>query len=582
MSEHAAKASSSLPRSRRPGPWLWGAAALTALLGSALAFSLGQSGSELAPGVRIGGVDVGGLSREEAQAQLSQALPAAPQVTIRAGDKSWKLSAAELGWQRDTAAALDQAEAYTAARSLPERLRGMTGQGQPAEFSVETRVDPQQAAAKIAQLAAPLGTAPQDGEIKFDEKAYRYVVKGGREGKQADAQAAARQFAAHPEATELKVPFHAVSSQYSPAKLKAQADQGNALIRPLTVRLGGSDASMQLTARQVANLYWATKDGIKPDPEAIEATFKGVLAQLDRPATPARYVAQGAEWVTQEGRSGHEVQRAQAREAFGRDALNPAVSESVWPAQKTEPSFTAADLPDPAGLELIASGVSTYDGSSPARRENVRVAAQKLDGYVVPAGENFSFLQAIGGITAEDGFVDGLIIAGGQTVDGLGGGVCQVSTTAFRSLYNAGLPIVERNQHSYRVSYYEPQTGFEAAVYDPGLDLVMKNDTGAPLVVRTINNNAGSHLTVELWGKKPARQVQVSKAVITAHLPAPAPRYVTNAKLAPGQQRHVEGSRPGLYLYITRTIKDASGTRTERLDTRYEPWRGTIERGPAQ
>ncbi|MDO4263188.1 MAG: VanW family protein, partial [Deinococcus sp.] len=164
----------------------------------------------------------------------------------------------------------------------------------------------------------------------------------------------------------------------------------------------------------------------------------------------------------------------------------------------------------------------------------------------------------------------------------LGGGVCQVSTTAFRSLYNAGLPIVERNQHSYRVSYYEPQTGFEAAVYDPGLDLVMKNDTGAPLVVRAINDNANSRLTVELWGKKPRRQVTVSDAVITAQLPAPAPRYVTNRNLAPGEQRYGEGSRPGLYLYITRTIKDAQGTRTERLDTRYEPWAGTIERGPAQ
>ncbi|MCY1702710.1 VanW family protein [Deinococcus sp. SL84] len=567
---------------RRPGPWLWGTAALTALLGSALALSLGQSGSGLAPGVRIGGVDVGGLSQEEAQARLSRDLPAAPQMTVRAGGKSWQLSAAELGWQRDTAAALEQAQAYTASRGWTQRLQGLTGQGQPADFSVPVRVDEAQAAARLARLTAPLGVTPQDGEIKFDEKAYRYVVKGGREGKQANAKAAAQQFAAHPEATELNVAFQAVTSAYSPARLKVQADKGNALIRPLTVRLQDSDTAVTLTARQVANLYWATRDGIKPDPDAIEATFKGLLAQVDRPATPARYVASGKDWVAREGRSGHEVQREEARQVFEQNVLDPAATESVWPAQRTEPSFTVADLPDPAGLELVASGESTYEGSSEARRENVRVAAQKLDGYVVPAGENFSFLQAIGGITAEDGFVSGLIISGGQTVDGLGGGVCQVSTTAFRSLYNAGLPVVERNQHSYRVPYYEPQTGFEAAVYDPGLDLVMKNDTGAPLVVRTVNDNARSRLTVELWGKKPERQVTVSDAVITAQLPAPAPRYVVNSSLAPGQQRFVEGSRPGLYLYINRTIKDAKGTRTERLDTRYEPWPGTIERGPAQ
>ncbi|MDO4263189.1 MAG: peptidoglycan binding domain-containing protein, partial [Deinococcus sp.] len=381
-----------LSHTRRSGPWLWGAAALTVLLGSALALSLGQSGSELAPGVRIGGVEVGGLSREEAQAQLGRHLPAAPQVTVRAGHQSWQLSAAELGWQRDTETALDQAQSYSARRSWSQRLKDMTGQGQPANFDVSAQVNQEKAAAKLAQLTAPLGFAPQDGTVKFDEKAYRYVVSGGRGGKQANAQAAAQQFAAHPDAKELNVPFQMVSSAHSPARLKAQAAKGNALIRPLTVRLGDSETAVTLTKQQVANLYWATKDGIKPDLDAIEATFKGLLAQVDRPATPARYVAQGKDWVPQEGRSGHEVQRKEARQIFERDALNPETTESVWPAQKTEPTFKVTDLPDPAGLELVASGESVYGGSSQARRENVQVAAQKLDGYVVPAGGNFSFL----------------------------------------------------------------------------------------------------------------------------------------------------------------------------------------------
>ena len=113
------------PPARRPSPWLWGAAALTALLGSALAFSLGQWDSRLAPGVRIAGVEVGGLSHEEAQARLSRELSAAPQVKVHAADKSWQLSAAELGWQRDTAAALEAAQAYTAQRSLAQRLQGI-------------------------------------------------------------------------------------------------------------------------------------------------------------------------------------------------------------------------------------------------------------------------------------------------------------------------------------------------------------------------------------------------------------------------------------------------------------------------
>lgn len=563
-------------------PWLWGGVALTALLGSALALSLslGQDNGKLAPGVRIGGVDVGGLNRGEAQVRLAEALPPAPQVSVKAGGQSWQVSATELGWQRDAETALAQAEAYTAQRSLGERLSTLVGQVQPNDFAVTVKVDEAQAAAKLDELTAPLTVAPKDGDLKFDAEAYKYVVSGGREGKAADVEAAAKAWAAQPSSTQVNVPLVAMSSAHSPAKLKEYADKGNALIRELKVQPSGSKEAVTLSERQVANLFWATKDGIKPDPEAIEDTFKGVMAQLNRPATAARFVREGGSWVKQEGKAGYEIDAAAAREQFEHDALSTDAAVSVWPAQATQPTFSVAELPDPKGLELIARGESTYSGSSATRRENVRVAAEKLDGYVVPKDGNFSFLQAIGHISADNGFVDGLIISGGKTVDGLGGGVCQVSTTAFRSLYQAGLPLIERNQHSYRVGYYEPQTGFEAAVYDPGLDLVMKNDTGAPLVVRTINDNAHSHLTVELWGKKPKRKVTVSDAVITANLPAPAARVVMNPNLAPGERRYGEASRGGTYMYITRTIKDAAGTHSERLETRYEPWAGTVEVGP--
>lgn len=568
-------------KKRRAAPWLWGGAALTLLLGSALALSLGQDDGRLAPGVQVGGVDVGGLDAAQAQARLAQTLPQAPEVTVRAGGKSWQLSAAELGWSRDPAPALAQAQAYSAGRTWAQRLSELTGKAAPAEFPVEVTVNREAAQAKLAELTAPLAVSPQDGDIKFDVQAYKYVVEGGREGKRADAEAAAKAWAADSSSTVVKVPLEVVSSAHSPARLQQYADEGNALLRPMTVRPQDSEASVKLSRAQVADLFWATKDGLKPDPEALERTFKGVLAQVDRPATPARYVRSGSSWVPQEGKAGYEVSRAEARKIFESDVLNAEKTVSVWPAAVTQPSFTAADLPDPKSLELIATGTSHYYGSSAARRENVRVAASKLDGYVVPKDGDFSFLQAIGNISAANGFVDGLIISGGQTVDGLGGGVCQVSTTAFRGLYQAGLPVVERHQHSYRVGYYEPQTGFEAAVYDPGLDLVMKNDTGAPLLIRTVNDNAASLVKVEVWGKKPKRTVTVSDAVVTAYLPAPATRTVINRNLAPGQVRYGDGSRPGMYLYITRTIKDGSGTHTERLDTRYEPNAGLIERGPA-
>ena len=143
-----------------------------------------------------------------------------------------------------------------------------------------------------------------------------------------------------------------------------------------------------------------------------------------------------------------------------------------------------------------------------------------------------------------------------------------------------GLPVIERNQHSYRVGYYEPQVGFEAAVYDPGLDLRMKNDTTAPILIKTRNDNARSTLTVEVWGVKPKRTVNISPAVITARVPHPAPKYVVNPNLRPGTMRQVDWAADGYSLYITRTIKDASGVRTDKVSTVYKAWQAVYETGP--
>ena len=258
----------------------------------------------------------------------------------------------------------------------------------------------------------------------------------------------------------------------------------------------------------------------------------------------------------------------------------PALKTLSLPSKTAQPLITVAALPDPNKLSLITTGVSTYYHSSPERRTNVANAAAKIDGAVVPAGGTFSFLNTLGSISEDNGFVGGLIISGGRTVDGLGGGVCQVSTTTFRALYQAGMPVVERNQHSYRVGYYEPRVGFEAAVYDPGVDLKMKNDTGGTVLMRAVNNDAQSRLEVQVWGVPQSRSVSVSGATILSSTPHPAPKYIVNPSLRRGSSRQVDWAANGYNLYITRTIKDASGVHTDKVSTSYKPWQAVYELGP--
>ncbi len=473
------------------------------------------------------------------------------------------------------------AEKVSAARTLMERVKGMIGQPQPQSFPLIAAVNPAAARAALSTLTASLNVQPRNATVAFDKQALRYAVTArDTPGRRYDAAAASTTYAATPTATTIEIPFREWKAQYTADVLQGYVDQGNALMRPFGATLAGTARKGVLTPLQVANLYWVRPQGIVGDEAAIKRAFALLTEFVDQPAQNARFTFEGNKPIKVSERAGRVTQKS-AYAAFRATVLDPAKTSMVLASKTVQPDLTAAQLPDASKLSLIHTGVSTYYHSSPERRTNVANAAAKINGAVVPPDGTFSFLGALGGITADNGFVGGLIISGGRTVDGLGGGVCQVSTTVFRALYGAGLPVEERNQHSYRVGYYEPQVGFEAAVYDPGLDLKFANDTGGPLLIKTINDDAASTLKVQVWGLKQARTVTVSPAVILKRTPHPAPKYVFNPKLRAGSSRQVDWAADGFDLYITRTIKDASGVRTDKTSTVYKPWQAVYELGPS-
>ncbi|WP_075833958.1 VanW family protein [Deinococcus marmoris] len=561
--------------------WLVGIP-MVALLGGALAMGVAASSDEkLAPGLSVAGVDVGGLTPQQAIAAIGERAAAAPQVTVTAGQQTWTLGADQLGWHADAATSVAAAEKVSAARTLVERVKGMVGQEQPQNFPLIAAVDPAVAKAALSSLTANLNTQPKNAAVAFNKTTLKYAVTAkDAPGRQYDAATAARTYAATPTATSVQIPVKEWKAQYTAEALQNYADQGNALMRPFGATLAGTTRKGVLTPLQVANLYWVRPQGIVADEPAMKRAFKLLTGFIDQPAQDARFAFKGDKLVKVPEQAGRVTQNA-AYTAFRATVLDPSTSSMMFVSKPVAPALTAAQLPDASKLSLIHTGVSTYYHSSRERRTNVANAAAKINGAVVPAGGTFSFLANLGGITEGNGFVGGLIIADGRTVDGLGGGVCQVSTTVFRAMYGAGLPVKERNQHSYRVGYYEPQVGFEAAVYDPGLDLKFGNDTGGPLLIKTINNDAASRLEVQVWGIKQARTVTVSPAVILSRTAHPAPKYVVNPSLRPGTSKQVDWAADGYNLYITRTIKDASGVRTDKTSTVYKPWQAVYEVGPS-
>ena len=547
------------------------------LLGGALALGMNTTQDTIAPGIRVGGTDLGGLGSGAALSRLQAAQGTAPQIAVRAGKGSWSVPATQLGWSLDTAAELKAALQASGERTLIQKIQTLLGRPPVQELAVTEKVDAAQAKTALAALTADLNTAPKDASIVFDKT--RYAVKPGVTGVAVNVESAVQNFVKRPELRALTLDVAETQPKYTSAAMQNLVGQGNALVRPLSVKLGDSGPAFTLTALQVANLYWVKVTGLELDKDALAVKVKQISAAVDQPAQNARYALKGTGLVKVAEKAGLISDPAQVLKLLSQAVRDPKTDSIVLTPKVSEPTLTLADLPDAAKLSLISSGRSTYYHSSPARRVNVANAAARINGAVVAPGEDFSFLDTLGGISPENGFVTGLIISAGRTVDGLGGGVCQVSTTTFRALYQAGLPVVERNQHAYRVGYYEPQVGFEAAVYDPGKDLKLKNDTGGPILVKTINDDARSTLTVQVWGLPQSRKVSVSGATITGHTAHPAAKYVSSAELPRGAVKQIDWAADGYDLYITRTIRDRGVVRTDRTTTNYKPWQAIYEVG---
>lgn len=178
--------------------------------------------------------------------------------------------------------------------------------------------------------------------------------------------------------------------------------------------------------------------------------------------------------------------------------------------------FSASDFEKLSFPDLVARGESNFAGSPKNRIHNINVGVSKFDGLVIMPGEQFSFNQYLGNVDADNGYLPELVIKENVTTPEYGGGICQVSTTAFRAAMQAGFKIDARRNHSYPVRYYGTP-GYDATIYSPSPDLKFTNDTGQPAYLRT--KIAGTKVLFEFYGKLDGRQVTINGPFVTEKRP---------------------------------------------------------------
>ena len=164
------------------------------------------------------------------------------------------------------------------------------------------------------------------------------------------------------------------------------------------------------------------------------------------------------------------------------------------------------DLKNLGIVGLLARGESDFTGSPRNRIHNIAVGTSRYHGLLIPPSAEFSFNEHLGPVNAAAGFKPELVIKAHETIPEFGGGLCQVSTTAFRAAIYSGLEITERRNHAYAVRYYG-LAGFDATIYPGYTDLRFRNNTPGHILVQT--KIEGSKLTFEFWGTPDGREVEV-------------------------------------------------------------------------
>lgn len=268
---------------------------------------------------------------------------------------------------------------------------------------------------------------------------------------------------------------------------------------------------------------------------------------------------------------GRELQIPEAVRAINSALIASNQTEVILPVKVIVPKNKLAN--DLGIKELVGRGISHFAGSIENRKFNIGLAASRINGVLIPPGEEFSFVNTVGDISGASGYKQAYVIKSGRTILDDGGGVCQVSTTIYRAALNTGLPITARTAHAYRVGYYEQgfAPGLDATIFSPSVDLKFKNDTSHHILIQA--RVEGTTLLVDLYGTSDGRTVEITKPTILSQTPALPEIRQDDPSLPKGTVKQVDWAAAGANVVFKRKVTKGGITYIdETVRSNFRPW----------
>lgn len=373
-------------------------------------------------------------------------------------------------------------------------------------------------------------------------------------------------FAAAPAELTLRYDHHIFTlhpSQY-PSWFVAQEElryEGKAFRAPQAMRIDGDavpDLPRGVTRTTVQQ--W--------DTAAIAATLQAKVASaLDRPAGSVT-INRGMDGIVSFegiGLPGRHLD-IPAAAALIAAAMQRGIADVTLPVMEEQPSVSVLDpeLRKEGIVEVVSVGESDFTGSHLPRRHNIAVGLAKFNGHVIPKGSLFSFNEVLGPVNAATGYKKELVILGERTLPDYGGGLCQVSTTAYRGAWEYGLPIEDRRNHSFAVRYYAPQ-GTDATIYPPNTDMQFTNDTPGALLMQTYVEGDKAYFIY--YGTKDDRQSDIYGPYTWGRSDPPPDRSEYTTDIPAGTMRKVGERVPGMRAAWFRVV--ASADVPEKIESFY-------------
>jgi vancomycin resistance protein YoaR len=510
-------------------------AALLLTVGAAFAANAAYASRAL-PGMTVGGVDISSLEassiRDRLRAQLA-APWASSAVVLVDGPRTWQTTNAALGISPDIDAAVNAALAYGKSGGVLDRLGAwidaVRGQAN-VPFAMHAQGDALDR--WVASAARDTDRPSVSGELRVGPAGLEVTQPAlGREVDRAGTVAAflsADSLGDREVALRVRTSYPAVdASGFDEAYARAAA-----VVTPVTVRV--EDRTFNENANYLATLLVIDRVAAKPGElpavpqdaiapatryryqvslanERVASWAAALAAVLDHPGKSAKFKV-SLEGVTSivPSESGVKVDQEKLRVLALDELLRPATGATrdlAAPAAVEKAAFTTEQAKAVLPNLVKASTFTTYYPPSPDRHANISTGAGQFDGVVILPGQTFSFWELLGPVTVARGYAfSGAIINNKSEDNVIGGGLCQVSTTIFNAVAAQGYEIVERHAHGYYIDRYP--IGYDAAVFEPGVDFRWRNDTANPVFLWSWSD--WTSITIDVWGIPTGRTVALT------------------------------------------------------------------------